>query len=578
MSPVASTPTRIGAIVAFIGMVGAWAMPVHQVPWTAFHAEAFIGAAFVISAATSILLSPQAAPAPRIVLVVLLVALLPMLQLSLGQIKLEGIAWVSTLYLLGLALAISTGASLQRHQPGVVAQTLFVAAIFASTLSVALQLCQWFGQDATGFCGGPWVLNVGNTRRPCANMAQPNHLATLYLWGLLGHAWAWGNGKLRGSIATAGCGLLVFGLALTGSRTGGLSLFILVTSVCVWRKSLPSSKAWVVALTLLLFYVAIAFYLSGPVEQAQGLADVSDRIVDNARTDPRWAIWKMFAAAALQQPLLGYGWSQSIVAQMSLPNSVLVEYAGAFPLSAHAHNLFLDLVLWVGIPLGLTLSCLILYWVWRSIGRVKSVEGALMLLFVVVVGIHAMLEFPLHYAIFLLPVGLMVGAMEQGNEGKRFRIFRAGPPMLLCASAVLLALVVRDYFRSEESFNELRLERARIVSKVPRTPPDVLVLTQLRDNIILARLPVQAPASATQLEWIEGVALNFPTAQNMLQLSAALALSGQPEKAATWLRKACIVLGELQCTYVQDRWAQLQIKHPQLVAVPWSPNIRLHQD
>ncbi|PIW09923.1 MAG: polymerase, partial [Comamonadaceae bacterium CG17_big_fil_post_rev_8_21_14_2_50_60_13] len=63
---------------------------------------------------------------------------------------------------------------------------------------------------------------------------------------------------------------------------------------------------------------------------------------------------------------------------------------------SHSHNLFLDLVLWCGIPFGLFVSLYLIRWFWLRLRAVRCAEDAVLMLFLLVVGNHAMLELPLH--------------------------------------------------------------------------------------------------------------------------------------------------------------------------------------
>ena len=117
----------------------------------------------------------------------------------------------------------------------------------------------------------------------------------------------------------------------------------------------------------------------------------------------------------------------------------------------------------------------------------RDAECAVLMLFLVAVGIHAMLELPLHYAYMLLPTGLVMGVFNTRHPGKT--IVSTGRWALVAmwlASAVLLGLIVRDYFRVEASYQVLRFEWARIKTR-PEGPPDVTLLTQWREFVRYAR-------------------------------------------------------------------------------------------
>ena len=201
---------------------------------------------------------------------------------------------------------------------------------------------------------------------------------------------------------------------------------------------------------------------------------------------------------------------------------------------------------------------------------VKNSGDALLVMFVLAVGLHAMLELPIHHAYFLLPLGLVVGVIDIRLQNTQVFFSNFKSTILIWLVATLLfAVIVRDYFLVEESYNELRLEKSRVLSKVQRLPPDVLLLTQLRDFIILARLQPSPPMTIEQVEWIRKVALTYPNPPNLLKLATALALKGQTLEAQNFLKRLCVLSRAEQCAFAKTSWLVLQSKFPQLEAVNW---------
>src|SRR5574337_958761 len=66
-----------------------------------------------------------------------------------------------------------------------------------------------------------------------------------------------------------------------------------------------------------------------------------------------------------------------------------------------------------GVPLGGLLALALGAWFIMKALRVTTAQGCLLLLGIGTLGLHAMLEFPQEYAYFLLPAGLMMGALDQ---------------------------------------------------------------------------------------------------------------------------------------------------------------------
>ena len=128
-------------------------------------------------------------------------------------------------------------------------------------------------------------------------------------------------------------------------------------------------------------YFAICNLVVGWLPSVLQVSFVAQDVLDGATVHHRLLAWAVFADAIWLKPWFGYGWNQSAVAQMAAAalnpsvNSVF----------SFAHNLFLDLVIWCGIPLGLFISVCLLRWFWLRFKAVQTAENAVLVLFLLVV-------------------------------------------------------------------------------------------------------------------------------------------------------------------------------------------------
>lgn len=544
-------------------LAAGWLLPNHQPPWSSFHMDAWAGAALALASVGVLMRSSHPIGWHGITLLTAVLALVPALQYGFGLVLWSGSAWVSCTYLLGLLLALLTGAEWERARPGQWADALFLAIGAAALLSVGLQLDQWLALEALD------GLSMGKSLgRPFANFGQPNQLATLLLWGLLATAW----GVLRRHIGMWTALLmaltLLFGLALTQSRTAWLAIGLLAVASWTWRSLWPDRRwPWLVSALGLYFAMCVAcldwmnqLLLLGTVPGSTGMERPGGAL--------RHSIWSLFTDAAMQSPWAGYGWNQLGPAQIA----AALNHPSLEQPHAHAHNLFLDLVLWCGIPVGLTVSLYLVRWLWLRLRAVKAAEEAVLLLVLLVIGLHAMLELPLHYAYFLLPVGIVMGALNvRLNVRPVLSTPRWAVQGLCCLTILLLALIVRDYLRVETSHQELRFEQARIKSDKPWQAPDLLLLTQFGESFRFAHFVPTRNMRAEDLDWMRKLAQTYPSAATLPKLSLALALNQQAAEAQLWLRKVCRLESELRCEGVRQYWADQSLIYPELVAVPW-PN------
>jgi hypothetical protein len=344
--------------------------------------------------------------------------------------------------------------------------------------------------------------------------------------------------KIGPAVALLVALFLLFGIALTQSRTAIGASVILVGMALLWRKLWPSPRHVVAAAAGLAIYLLVCLLAIEPISSALLLEKPFSAVERIGGSDIRWEAYKMFVDAALQKPWLGYGVSTVAPAHLAV-----AEHHANFPaVFQQSHNLFLDLVLWLGIPLGGAVSIGLAVWFFRRVSRVACAEDALLVMFVSVVALHAMLEMPLHYAYMLLPTGLVMGTLNARLGGPVIAYTR--PRIILAmwlAAAVLLAAITRDYLLIEADFEALRFEKAYRI-EAPAEPPGVLVLTHLSEFVRLGRGAATVGMSSQEIDRLRDVADAFPSPSNLYLHTAALALNGRGEEAQLRMKKISKVM------------------------------------
>lgn len=540
-----------------------WLLPNHYLPWAAFHADAWSAMVFALVSAAVILRTSSSIQWHGSAVLVAALACVPWLQYSAGLISFAGQAWMSTAYLLGLLLALLTGQRWEQARPGQLAGGLFWAVGVASVVSVNLQLQTWLGLMDTGIFD-LWSMGLAGGR-PYANLGQPNQLATLLLWGLLACTWGFINHKIRASVAILLACFLLLGIALTQSRTAWLGLIFLVIATWAWRRLWHSKWVpWSVT-ALFIFFWACPLLLRG-LADALFLGSENSYVRGQYQGDLRLSAWRLFIDAALHQPWLGYGWSEVGHAQLAVAS----DFPALQMTFSHSHNLFLDLILWLGLPFGIFVSVALVWWFSSYIRAAANAKDAILTMFLGVIGIHAMLELPLHYAYFLLPTGMVMGMLNSRVGGK----FMWSTPRwtllgLWLMAVVLLSGIVRDYFRVESSFQTLRFELARIGTLPTGKPPDVVLLTQLRERINLMRYQPKPGMSAEELVWLLQVVNAYPGSGMLYKAATALAMNNRPQEAQQWLKRISKISSVEECEMIRRIWAQDAFANPLIAAVSW---------
>jgi O-antigen ligase len=319
----------------------------------------------------------------------------------------------------------------------------------AGLASVAISLVQVFAPAAAD---GSWVARSGIAGRAVGNLRQPNHLSSLMMWACVAALWLAESGRLArlGGSRLALPLLLfafVFTIVLSASRTGMLGVLVLAAWGALDRKL---SRAARVALLFTPLMLAAAWGLMWAWAHLGAHAfGAESRLVEGAGSPSRLAILRNSWALLMAHPWTGVGWGEFNLAWTMTP---FPDRPIAF--FDHTHNLVMQLLVELGIPLTCAVLGLLLWSLWRAFaaGRHQQGEQAAMLrcafMLVLMIGLHSLLEYPLWYAYFLLPSAYALGLCLSPDK--------AGPDssvsshLLLVGGLALLlgtALALWDYRR-----------------------------------------------------------------------------------------------------------------------------------
>ena len=265
---------------------------------------------------------------------------------------------------------------------------------------------------------------------------------------------------------------LLFGIALTQSRTPWLGA-IFALGWWAWkardlspRLSVKAMLGWIGVYAIFVISIpSISSILGGAVAKLHQ----SDSSLE------RLQIWQQLGTAVLNGPVWGYGWNQVSVAQITIANLV-----PSISQTEHSHNILLDLIVWNGPLLGGLLIIAIATWLLRLAWRLRSMESIFGMMAVGFLLIHAMLEFPLEYAYFLLPVGLIIGMVETDQLPSRtLTLPRLIFALIIVAAGFGYATIWQEYRLIDEDTRLLRFEMAHVGTLRAKQPaPDVKALTQ----------------------------------------------------------------------------------------------------
>lgn len=361
--------------------------------------------------------------------------------------------------LLAAALvAMQAAASADTTHGPVEAFTPFaIGLVVAAALSTLIALIQAFLPNLPD---GDLIARSGLPGRAVGNLRQPNHLCSLLLWGVIAVVALLEMRRLALKWAAALIVLMVFAVELSASRTGAVGLGLLAAWGLLDKRLSRPARVLLVLTPFIyaLSYGAMALY-GHWTDQAFGAeARIATGEATTESPNSRRHIWANALALIARQPWTGVGFGEFNIAWS------LTAFPGrptAF--FDHTHNLPLELVVELGVPLGtlvLGLLGLALWQAWKRSGQATGDAGtaaraAFML--VLMIGLHSLSEYPLWYAYFLLPTAYAWGfALGSGRTptldvmgvtpaagGWRMRASRALGMLLVIGSVY----AVFDYMR-----------------------------------------------------------------------------------------------------------------------------------
>ncbi len=547
-------------------------MPNHYSPWLSFHGEVVAALAF---APLMVWAALRPGHLPAFAVGALALALVPVVQVILGQVFFAGDGWMATLYLLGFALVVLAGSRWASEELAS-AQTLqglnlfWGALMLAAYVSVAIALLQWLGLGG----GGIYMADLPPGGRAFGNLAQPNQLATLLLMALAAHVALFEAGRLRAGVALLGVLFLVGGLVLTGSRSVLLALVWLWPAYGLMRRrcGLRTRPAAVVAVSLFFILLSALWPVLNRVLLLSSDVSIALERLDSA--GGRTVFWWSMLDALGHAPWAGYGWAQIGLAQ----TATALDYPAAHQYFYSSHNLFLDLLLWNGIPIGLSIIAGLLAWlVWQ----LRQCRDPLSWCAMVTIGFvlsHAMVEYPLEYAYFLLPVAFLIGILSAVHPSRADSLGERFAPkfqrVVLAAVATLaLALFIKmlaEYPVWEQDWRYMRFQEAHIGEPEHVELPSPILLTQLDEFMRFSRTDARPGMSDIELEWMRRVSGRFGHASGMYRYALALALNQRPTEASLALRRLCQMQSEAMCRSARREWADTaRNKYPELAQIPF---------
>lgn len=504
----------------------AYVLPNRYYPWLSAYHEFSIYLLFLI-AFIFLIINKHEILIDRYITVIFLISLIPLVQYLFGQIYFFGDALIATIYLISFASSIMLGLNLttQINKKQILIFTSWIF-IVSALLSSYMMLKQWLLLTN----GGIWIIDVPHNR-PFANFAQPNNCATFLILSLLAVLYLFEKKQINYIASTSLAFLLLLCLALTQSR----SVWVYAICFVVWwywkynplNTRLKKNSIW--------YFLGIfaGFVYALPIaSQYLGLIGINNVVERTTSGFTRLSMWHQLILALKQEPIWGYGWNQVSVAQISIFSSYpTTEW------TEHSHNVLLDLLIWNGIPIGTLIIVFFAYWLFKLSQLAYTVENFIALAMIGAVISHGMLEFPLEYATFLLPVGFLMGYVYVDSSFQN--VINLSKKKIITFYAVAIVLYGTIFYEYVKIEQDTRLVRAEILNigktHVTQAAPNLLLMTQLSERIRYIRTAPEKNMSKEELLWMKKVTYRYATPNNLYKYAQVLLLNNQEEKSKHYL-------------------------------------------
>jgi len=250
---------------------------------------------------------------------------------------------------------------------------------------------------------GVVIAQTGIAGRAVGNLRQSNHLASLLVWSAIALVplveWRRLPRWLGGVLLV----LIMVAVVLSGSRTG---LYAGAGVLVLWGlvDGRLSGSTRIALLATLVFPLGVLSWpwLSTHFSFIPHAVGAATRGADGDSS--HFAIWKNVVEMIRQQPLQGVGWGEFNFAWTLTP---FPHRPTAF--FDHTHDLVLQLVVELGMPLALLVLGLMVWALVQGMRRAWATQGEAghgaraAWMMILMIAIHSLDEYPLWYAYFLLP-------------------------------------------------------------------------------------------------------------------------------------------------------------------------------
>ena len=178
-----------------------------------------------------------------------------------------------------------------------------------------------------------------------------------------------------------------------------------------------------------------------------------------------------------------------------------------------------------------------LFWLNRGAKEPVSIAAILM---VCAILIHALLEYPIHYAYFLLPLGFLLGIIQaQYIQLPTVNLKPAMTVSIVVIGLVLIGVIYRDYILYREQSVLIKQKTPLTASEQQIMNQDILILTQFKERVWWIGFNPHSKVSDQQLAHIGKMVANLASKYDIYKYAQVLAFNGKKTEAEhqLWILK-----------------------------------------
>lgn len=314
--------------------------------------------------------------------------------------------------------------------------------LWAALISAVLGVLQYLGLAHEL---SPWV-SQPMKGDAFANLRQRNQFASLTSLGLVALlGWVASHDKVQ-PMSRLGWGwaylaiqVLAAGVACSVSRTGAVQWALVGGLIAWWAwhhgkqhgRSHPGlvclallAPVWVVVWSVLMPWLALQ---TTGEWGASLILRVTGQVQDYAACGGRRVLWSNVLTLIAQHPWLGWGWGETDYAHFMTG----YERLRFCDMLDNAHDFPLHLALEFGVPFAMAVMMVVGIWVLRRTPWRESHPWRVMAwCWLVALGLHSLLEYPLWYGPFQMTLGLAIGLLWATPQTPAVQEMQEGPALV----------------------------------------------------------------------------------------------------------------------------------------------------